>query len=300
MTKEKMSHRGISRGGRHCTDNDCKCHDLTYARFYEPDVTEAASSLCLQGKHEWCANRSAEESHCQCSCHRTSKTVDKLLKRVGARIPASVTPATRIEIHPSEWIALTDEIERARGQLLEARNDIDKLHDIMRGERLPAETAAPQPAEPYLVRTYWSPDRKYLVTAHVTTEGIVALQDDNGTEWEAAGAQQNVASMETTDHSDLLKRAPRVGADFVAEVRQLSRHELERRVLIQKDWLGSYSQCLDGLGLSIGVDACRDPRDIRRVVESLRPALKAADERANRTDLDDQDDRDLDAWHNDR
>lgn len=31
------------------------------------------STLCADGKHEWCANRSAEESHCQCSCHRTSK-----------------------------------------------------------------------------------------------------------------------------------------------------------------------------------------------------------------------------------
>jgi hypothetical protein len=38
--------------------------------------------------------------------------VSALIAKVNARIPSSVTPATRIEIHPSEWISLTDEIER--------------------------------------------------------------------------------------------------------------------------------------------------------------------------------------------
>jgi hypothetical protein len=78
-------------------------------------------------------------------------------------------------------------------------------------------------------------------------------------------------SRETTDHSELLKKLPRVGTDFVAEVQALSRQALEQRVLIQKDWLGSYSRCLDGLGLKIGVESARDPRDIRRIVESMRP-----------------------------
>lgn len=77
------------------------------------------------------------------------------------------------------------------------------------------------------------------------------------------------------DHAELLQKIPRVGADFVAEIRELSRWALERRVLIQKDWLHSYSQCLDGLGLKIGLDKCRDPRDIRRIVEGLQGKTKA-------------------------
>lgn len=79
------------------------------------------------------------------------------------------------------------------------------------------------------------------------------------------------AARETTAHTELLKKLPLVDADFVAEVQTLPRQELERRVLIQKDWLGSYSRCLDGLGLKIGVESARDPRDIRRLVESMRP-----------------------------
>lgn len=35
----------------------------------------------------------------------------KVLLRVAKRIPAHVTPDTRIEIHPSEWIALVGRIE---------------------------------------------------------------------------------------------------------------------------------------------------------------------------------------------
>jgi hypothetical protein len=75
---------------------------------------------------------------------------------------------------------------------------------------------------------------------------------------------------ETSDHSELLKKTPHVNTEFVAEVQQLSRQELERRVLIQKDWLGHYSRCLDGLGIkNIGVESCWNPRDIRRAFESL-------------------------------
>lgn len=81
-----------------------------------------------------------------------------------------------------------------------------------------------------------------------------------------------------SDHAELLKKIPKVGQDFVTEVTGLSRYELERRVLIQKDWLASYSRCLDGLDLrhipGSGVESARDPRDIRRIVESLRPAEK--------------------------
>lgn len=41
-----------------------------------------------------------------------SGEITLLIEKVNARIPSSVTPATRIYIHPSEWIVLTDEIDR--------------------------------------------------------------------------------------------------------------------------------------------------------------------------------------------
>lgn len=54
--------------------------------------------------------------------------------------------------------------------------------------------SADQP--PYWVRAFWSPDRKSLVTAHVTgalRADIIALVDDDGTVWSPAGEQQNMA-----------------------------------------------------------------------------------------------------------
>ena len=80
------------------------------------------------------------------------------------------------------------------------------------------------------------------------------------------------------NHTELLKKLPRVNAEFVAEIRALSRWALERRALIQKDWLSSYSQCLDGLGLTIGVESARDPRD-RRIVKSRHGAERNEDDR---------------------
>lgn len=58
----------------------------------------------------------------------------------------------------------------------------------------------------YLVRTFWSPDRRYLVTVHVTDEGIMALQDDNGTEWQAAGEQQNMAASASVEPKATLSK----------------------------------------------------------------------------------------------
>src|SRR5690606_40479930 len=65
---------------------------------------------------------------------------------------------------------------------------------------------------------------------------------------------------------------PNVHPDLVAELEKLSKWALVRRVLIQADWLGSYSKCLDGLDLRVGVDGCWNPRDIRAAVEKLRAA----------------------------
>jgi len=90
---------------------------------------------------------------------------------------------------------------------------------------------------------------------------------------------------ETSDHSELLKKTPHVTAKFVAEVQQLPRSELERRVLVQKDWLGHYSRCIDGLGIKgIGVESAWNPREIRRAFEKQEAHLaryKQALTRAN-------------------
>jgi hypothetical protein len=45
----------------------------------------------------------------------TSKRIDIVIRAVNARMPNSVTPATRIEIHPSEWIELVSEVMDLRG-----------------------------------------------------------------------------------------------------------------------------------------------------------------------------------------
>jgi hypothetical protein len=58
--------------------------------------------------------------------------------------------------------------------------------------RYVAETPA---KPPYWVRTFWSPDKKYLVTVHVTggkAVNIIGFQDDDGDEWEPASDQQNM------------------------------------------------------------------------------------------------------------
>jgi hypothetical protein len=97
-----------------------------------------------------------------------------------------------------------------------------------------------------------------------STSGTAPTVSDGGP------AEAGHLPVETSDHSELLKKTPHVNTEFVAEVQQLSRQELERRVLIQKDWLGHYSRCLDGLGIkNIGVESCWNPRDIRRAFESL-------------------------------
>jgi hypothetical protein len=82
------------------------------------------------------------------------------------------------------------------------------------------------------------------------------------------------ASVPANDgHTDLLKKITRVGTEFVDEVMTMRMHELQRRVLIQKDWLVSYSICLDGLNLLMGVESARNPQDIRRIVESFQAAV---------------------------
>jgi hypothetical protein len=80
----------------------------------------------------------------------------------------------------------------------EARNlNMEQRHRtgaVLRGaEARPANVASVPP--PYWVRTFWSPDRKYLINVHVTgaETNILTVQDDNGNEWEPTGEQQNMA-----------------------------------------------------------------------------------------------------------
>lgn len=58
---------------------------------------------------------------------QTADPVDRLLKRVSARIPASVTPATQIAIHPADWLALGDEIEKLRTAIETHNTECRKL-----------------------------------------------------------------------------------------------------------------------------------------------------------------------------
>lgn len=111
-------------------------------------------------------------------------------------------------------------------------------------------------------------------------DALSKVHDDVQTELEqwkqrAEAAEARLADEPETaldDHSELLKKLPNVHPDLVAELEKLSKWALVRRVLIQADWLGSYSKCLDGLDLRVGVDGCWNPRDIRAAVEKLRAA----------------------------
>lgn len=42
-----------------------------------------------------------------------SKKLDALIRRVNALIPSSVTPDTRIQIHPCDWLTLVDALQPA-------------------------------------------------------------------------------------------------------------------------------------------------------------------------------------------
>lgn len=72
----------------------------------------------------------------------------------------------------------------------------------------------------------------------------------------------------------LITNLPNIRRGMADEVRTMPVEELQRRVLIQSDWIGGFSHCLDGIpGVSImpgaGVDGCRDPKKIRQIVLNL-------------------------------
>lgn len=64
----------------------------------------------------------------------------------------------------------------------------------MRGYSLEKTTVEP----PYRLRTFWSPDRKYVVTVHATPD-YLTLQSDNGVEWEAVGAERDARKLAAPD-----------------------------------------------------------------------------------------------------
>lgn len=87
--------------------------------------------------------------------------------------------------------------------------------------------------------------------------------------WATFGSSRRNTAEDLDDHSELMKKLPRVRPDLLDELKPLSAWALRKRVLIQADWIRAYSESLDGLELKVGVEKCRDPRDIRRIVESL-------------------------------
>lgn len=62
-----------------------------------------------------------------------SSNLESLIARVNACIPASVTPATRIAIHPSDWLTLVDALER-RAPETPAEGHLGRLLAIIHGD----------------------------------------------------------------------------------------------------------------------------------------------------------------------
>lgn len=72
----------------------------------------------------------------------------------------------------------------------------------------------------------------------------------------------------------LAEGLPHVRPDFIEEVRKMEPMELRRRLLIGSDWQGGFSSCLNGIKeIAVipggGIDGCRMPDDVRRIVERL-------------------------------
>lgn len=77
---------------------------------------------------------------------------------------------------------------------------------------------------------------------------------------------------------DLCARLPNLRPELRAEIMAESLAQLQRRVLIQADWLGSYSRSFDSLDISpripgSGVQGARDPRNMRAIVEYMQQLL---------------------------
>jgi hypothetical protein len=77
------------------------------------------------------------------------------------------------------------------------------------------------------------------------------------------------------DWLDILAEGlPHVRPDFIDEVRKMEPMELRRRLLIGSDWQGAWAASLNGIKeIAVipggGIDNCRSPDDVRRIVEQL-------------------------------
>lgn len=72
----------------------------------------------------------------------------------------------------------------------------------------------------------------------------------------------------------LVTRLPHVRPRFVEEVKEMSREELQRRVLIGSDWQGAFACSLDGIPEiscmpGSGIDGCRTHKEVRAIVTQL-------------------------------
>lgn len=61
--------------------------------------------------------------------------LETVLKRVARRMPTSVIPTTTMEIHPSEWLTLTDEIKKLTADLELLKRAGCTVRDRKRGIR---------------------------------------------------------------------------------------------------------------------------------------------------------------------
>ena len=52
-----------------------------------------------------------------------------------------------------------------------------------------------EPQQPYRARSFWSPDRKHLVTV-ISASGELSLVDDNGFIWEPSGLERELAEID--------------------------------------------------------------------------------------------------------
>jgi hypothetical protein len=73
----------------------------------------------------------------------SSNPLSKLIKKVNARIPSNVTPSTRIEIHPSEWLMLADAVATHEPKnALDDKTLCDALREVLRHAFVPGMQTA--------------------------------------------------------------------------------------------------------------------------------------------------------------
>lgn len=85
---------------------------------------------------------------------------------------------------------------------------------------------------------------------------------------------ETAESMDGNTLDDLMKKLPNVSSEFLTEVKESSVEALQRKVLIQADWLGAFYRSLDGIKeirhmMGSQSEGSRDPDAIRLIVDTL-------------------------------